>query len=132
MSVNSRCIWALLSRLIGGLDFFAMKSSLADLVVFQLKACAAGEITPADLHEFLAPVVWALDDLDDSRTEGLVYEAELILSEFDAGHRRGADLKESLSALCAYETAVTSYATAFSEVITVAPLLNSGFQEIAC
>ena len=93
-----------------------MKSSLVEIVVTQLTSCSSGEITAAELHEFLAPIVWALDNLDDKRVEELVYSAELILSEFDAGHRTEEGFRESLKALCGFELAITNTVNTFSEI----------------
>lgn len=112
---------------------FAMNSSLAEFVLTQVKHCAEGNISADDLHEYLAPIVWELDTINDNKLRGLVYSAELLLSEFGAGHRDETDFRSNLNSLVAYHSPVAT-ATNFSATAFLGdfsrpsrPLARNGF-----
>ena len=56
-----------------------IRSKLADLV--------AGQLSLSSFHEWLAPVIWGVEDQKDPGAAELVYSIELAIAEYTAGYR---------------------------------------------
>lgn len=54
----------------------------------------ASRIDLESFHEWLAPIVWDIEDRNDPDAQELVYSIELAIAEFSAGHRSENELRE--------------------------------------
>lgn len=85
-----------------------MSSSLQKLISAQVSAAADGSISFDELNEFLAPIVWEVDGLDDEESQELLYAVELALSEYSIGHMNDRELKDELRSLVVYDDIKTA------------------------
>jgi hypothetical protein len=56
-------------------------------------------MTLGEFNDWLAEYVWELDDSPDCETTNIVYDIELRLAEYSAGHLSGDELRACLREL---------------------------------
>ena len=77
----------------------AMTSKLNDRIAEKVVEFLCGSADLGALREWLAPIVWDIEDARDEAAEALAYGIELAISEYDHGHRTIDELRKSLASL---------------------------------
>lgn len=73
----------------------------------KLVECVIGQISLEVFHEWLAPIIWDIENRNDPAAQDLAYSIELAIAEFVAGHRCERELIEELERLVLYESVST-------------------------
>lgn len=71
----------------------------------RIQRCAAGEISPTELDDWLFPLLWPDDG--DADALDLAWSAELLLMELGRGHWTEAAFREQLALLVQPRTAAS-------------------------
>ena len=74
---------------------------LEKIVITQLRDFVQGSLQVVKLGDYLAPIMWELENINDEQSADLVCSVQLLLAEYSAGHLDEAELKNEVSALCA-------------------------------
>lgn len=61
------------------------------------------QITLEALQDWLAPLLWDIEEANEPAASKLAYSVELLISEYSAGHLRKAEFARKMDALVLYD-----------------------------
>jgi hypothetical protein len=76
-----------------------MGSKVSDEIAKKVTDCVRGRTPLRELRDYLAPIVWDIESLNDPDAESLAYGVELVLAEHDQGHISQSELSQKLLSL---------------------------------
>jgi len=80
-----------------------MKPNLESQIRGKLADFVTGSLALDELQEWLAPLVWDIEDEGDQECCDLIYAAELALAEYSAGHLSERDFVSAIESLVLYQ-----------------------------
>jgi hypothetical protein len=82
------------------LTFFTIAmNGLSKAISSRLREYLANEISLGELHDWLAPIIWDVEESGDNEAASLAHEIELLLAEKNAGHLSDEQFREALRVL---------------------------------
>jgi hypothetical protein len=85
-----------------------MANNYRENVTRAIRAFSTGFTDIQELNDELAPIMWESDRISDQDVRKMVYETELGLAEYSAGHVSADELRNEFKSLCAYQFPVAS------------------------
>jgi hypothetical protein len=76
-----------------------MASKLSSEIASKIVDYFSGELSVEELQDWLAPLLWDIEEKDDPEASSMAYGVELALSEYAHGHLTDDQLKADLRVL---------------------------------